>query len=142
MLIEIDNWTRDVLNNTTDYIIKPKVRTIEYKNYIMVDDLVQAIADLTDELDRQYEVINKFDNNIQIYFKGNEVIKLSPKEVQSFRDAEELLKEDLDLKEDGTILKEQYTLMLEELIKKVQDLQEQVEKQEQYIEETNNRNGW
>ena len=23
MLIEIDNWTRDVLNNTTDYIIKP-----------------------------------------------------------------------------------------------------------------------
>lgn len=142
MLIEIDNWTRDVLNNATDYIIKPKIRTIEYKNYIMVDDLVQAIADLTDELDRQYEVINKFDNNIQIYFKGNEVIKLSPKEVQSFRDAEELLKEDLDLKEDGTILKEQYTLMLEELIKKVQDLQEQVEKQEKYIEETNNRNGW
>lgn len=142
MLIEIDNWTRDVLNNATDYIIKPKIRTIEYKNYVLVDDLVQAIADLTDELDRYYEVINKFDNNIQIYFKGNEVIKLSPKEVQSFRDAEELLKEDLDLKEDGTILKEQYTLMLEELIKKVQDLQEQVEKQEQYIEETNNRNGW
>ena len=138
MLIEIDNWTRDVLNNATDYIIKPKIRTIEYKNYVLVDDLVQAIADLTDELDRQYEVINKFDNNIQIYFKGNEIIKLSPKEAQSFRDAEELLKEDLDLKEDGTILKEQYTLMLEELIKKVQDLQEQVEKQEQYIEETNN----
>ena len=105
-------------------------------------EIVASQVDLTDELDRQYEVINKFDNNIQIYFKGNEVIKLSPKEVQSFRDAEELLKEDLDLKEDGTILKEQYTLMLEELIKKVQDLQEQVEKQEQYIEETNNRNGW
>ena len=142
MLIEIDNWTRDVLNNATDYIIKPKIRTIEYKNYVLVDDLVQAIADLTDELDRQYEVINKFDNNIQIYFKGNEVIKLSPKEVQTFRDAEELLKEDLDLKEDGTILKEQYTLMLEELIKKADDLQEKIEKQKQYIEETNNRNGW
>lgn len=142
MLIEIDNWTRDVLNNTTDYIIKPRFKCIEHKWYLDKDDLVQAIADLTDELDRQFEKVLNMDSSIQVYFKGRDVLKLSPREIEKFRQAEEILEEDLDLKEDGTILKEQFCLMIEELVDKICKQQLELEKRDELLKEINERNGW
>ena len=142
MLIEIDNWTRDVLNNTTDYIIKPRFKCIEHKWYLDKDDLVQTIADLTDELDRQCEKVLNMDSSIQVYFKGRDVLKLSPREIEKFRQAEEILEEDLDLKEDGTILKEQFCLMIEELVDKICKQQLELEKRDELLKEINERNGW
>ena len=142
MLIELDNWTRDVLNNTTDYIIKPKFKYVEHKYYIDKDDLVQTIADLTDELDRQYEIIHNFDSSIQVYFKGRDVLKLTPREIEKFRQAEEILEEDLDLKDDGTILKEQFCLMIEELVDKICKQQLELEKRDEIIKEIHESKGW
>ena len=73
MLIEVDNWTKDVLWNTSDYIVKPPFKIVDHKPYVNVEDLVQAISDLTDEVDRQYEVISKMGKDVQIYFKGNQL---------------------------------------------------------------------
>ena len=142
MLIEIDNWTRDVLNNTTDYIIKPRFKCIEHKWYLDKDDLVQTIADLTDELDRQCEKVLNMDSSIQVYFKGRDVLKLSPREIEKFRQAEEILEEDLDLKEDGTILKEQFCLMIEELVDKICKQQLELEKRDELLKEINESKGW
>ena len=142
MLIEIDNWTRDVLNNTTDYIIKPRSKYVEHKWYLDKDDLVQTIADLTDELDRQCEKVLNMDSSIQVYFKGRDVLKLSPREIEKFRQAEEILEEDLDLKDDGTILKEQFCLMIEELVDKICKQQLELEKRDEIIKEINESKGW
>ena len=142
MLIEIDNWTRDVLNNTTDYIIKPRFKYVEHKYYVDKDDLVQAIADLTDELDRQFEVIHNFDSSIQVYFKGSEILKLSPKEIEEFREAEEILDENYYLNEDGTIEKKQYTYIIEGLTDRIRKLEDELEDKKDYIKEIHESKGW
>lgn len=142
MLIEVDNWTKDVLHNTTDYIIKPKIRTIENKKYVLVDDLVQAIADLTDELDRQVEIIHKFENGVQVYFKGSEILKLSPKEIEEFEEAEDILDENYYLNEDGTIEKKQYTYIIEGLTDRIRKLEDELEDKKDYIKEIHESKGW
>lgn len=142
MLIEVDNWTKDVLRNTSDYIVKPGFKMVERKYYIDKDDLVQAIADLTDELDRQVEMIHKFENGVQVYFKGSEILKLSPKEIEEFEEAEDILDENYYLNEDGTIEKKQYTYIIEGLTDRIRKLEDELEDKKDYIKELNNSKGW
>ena len=99
MLIEVDNWTKDVLWNTSDYIVKPSFKVVDHKAYINVDDLVQAIADLTDEIERQFEVIEKLGKGIQVYFKGTQLITLNDADIKWISRAEDLLEEDAGIKD-------------------------------------------
>ena len=142
MLIEVDNWTKDVLRNTSDYIVKPGFKMVEHKYYIDKDDLVQAIADLTDELDRQVEMIHKFENGVQVYFKGSEILKLSPKEIEEFEEAEDILDENYYLNEDGTIEKKQYTYIIEGLTDRIRKLEDELEDKKDYIKEIHESKGW
>ena len=99
MLIEVDNWTKDVLWNTSDYIVKPPFKIVDHKPYVNVEDLVQAISDLTDEVDRQYEVISKMGKDVQIYFKGNQLITLNEEDIKYIQRADELTEEDSGIKD-------------------------------------------
>lgn len=127
MLIEVDNWTKEVLSCTSDYIVKPTYHLINHTPYVMVDDLIQAISDLTDEVERQYEVIEQLDKGIQVYFKGSQLVTLNDDDIKWISRAEDLLKEDAGIK-DKAIEKGILLAIISELVR-------QNEKQWQEIRE-------
>lgn len=141
MLIELDNWGKEVLHCTSDYIIKPTYTIVDHKAYISVDTLFQTIADLTDELDRLYEVIKNYDKEINVYFKGRDLITLNEEEVEYIKRADELTQEDSGVK-DNCIEKEILIENIKQLVKQNEEQQEELEDYKENYKPIGNESGW
>jgi len=53
ILIEVDNWAENIIKGIPAGINKPKYyEPIAWHKFVKVDDLIQAVEDLSDEVDR------------------------------------------------------------------------------------------
>lgn len=68
MLIKLDRWMTSVLLDSEEYIGKTPTVKIGEDEYVDLDEIIGTIENLNDELQRQIEKVEEYDNQIQNYY--------------------------------------------------------------------------